>query len=134
MITEIQLRLHGIPEASSAAICQFPELGPAVETVIAVMQLGVPVARIELLDDVQMAACISYSKLEGLKAAPTLFFEFHGTEAAVQEQAKQAEEIASGFGAAGFQWATDPAERARLWRARGRVRHCSASSRWDRPS
>ncbi len=71
-----------------------------------------------LLDDVQMAACISYSKLEGLKPAPTLFFEFHGTAASVQEQATQAEEIAEGFGAAGFQWATDPAERARLWRAR----------------
>ncbi len=118
VITEIQLRLHGIPEASSAAICQFSELGAAVETVIAVMQLGIPVARIELLDEVQMAACISYSKLEGLKAVPTLFFEFHGTAAGVAEQATQAEEIAEGFGADGFQWATDAAERSRLWRAR----------------
>ena len=64
VITEIQLRLHGIPEAASAAICQFPNLSDAVETVIAVMQLGIPVARIELLDDVQMRACIAYSKLE----------------------------------------------------------------------
>ena len=118
IITEIQLRLHGIPEASSAAVCQFPDLGSAVETVIAVMQAGIPVARIELLDDVQMQACIAYSKLEALTAAPTLFFEFHGTAAGVQEQAVQAEEIAGSFGAAGFQWATDPAERARLWRAR----------------
>ena len=118
VITEIQLRLHGIPEASSAAVCQFPDLGSAVETVIAVMQAGIPVARIELLDDVQMQACIAYSKLEALTAAPTLFFEFHGTAAGVQEQAVQAEEIAGSFGAAGFQWATDPAERARLWRAR----------------
>lgn len=118
VITEIQLRLHGIPEASSAAVCQFPDLSSAVETVIAVMQAGIPVARIELLDDVQMSACIGYSKLEGLKSAPTLFFEFHGTAASVQEQATQAEEIAEGFGADGFQWATDPAERTRLWRAR----------------
>ncbi len=118
VITEIQLRLHGIPEASSAAVCQFPDLGSAVETVIAVMQAGIPVARIELLDDVQMGACIAYSKLEGLTPAPTLFFEFHGTTAGVQEQARQAEEIATACGAAGFQWATDPAERARLWRAR----------------
>ncbi len=118
IITEIQLRLHGIPEASSAAVCQFPDLGSAVETVIAVMQAGIPVARIELLDDVQMQACIAYSKLEGVSPAPTLFFEFHGTVAGVKEQAEQAEEIAGSFGAAGFQWATDPAERARLWRAR----------------
>ena len=118
IITEIQLRLHGIPEASSAAVCQFPDLGSAVETVIAVMQAGIPVARIELLDDVQMGACIAYSKLEGLTPAPTLFFEFHGTTAGVTEQAQLAEEIATSFGAAGFQWATDPAERARLWRAR----------------
>ena len=79
VITEIQLRLHGIPEAISAAACQFPTLGAAVETVIAIMQAGIPVARIELLDDVQMRACIAYSKLDGLAAAPTLFFEFHGT-------------------------------------------------------
>ena len=63
MITEVQLRLHGIPEAASAAVCQFDTLADAVETVIAVMQLGIPVARIELLDDVQMGACIAYSKL-----------------------------------------------------------------------
>jgi len=118
VITEIQLRLHGIPEASSAAICQFPGLGAAVETVIAVMQAGIPVARIELLDDVQMAACIAYSKLEGLKPVPTLFFEFHGTAASVAEQALQAEELAETSGADGFQWATDPEERSRLWRAR----------------
>jgi D-lactate dehydrogenase (cytochrome) len=118
VITEIQLRLHGIPEAASAAICQFPNLSDAVETVIAVMQQGIPVARIELLDDVQMGACIAYSKLDGLQAAPTLFFEFHGTPAAVEEQARQAEDIAREFGARGFRWATDADERGRLWRAR----------------
>jgi D-lactate dehydrogenase (cytochrome) len=118
VITEIQLRLHGIPEATSAAVCQFDTLQGAVETVIAVMQAGIPVARIELVDDVQMGACITYSKLEGLEAAPTLLFEFHGTPASVAEQAELAQEIAGGYGARGFRWATDPAERAKLWKAR----------------
>jgi D-lactate dehydrogenase (cytochrome) len=118
VITEIQLRLHGIPEAMSAATCQFPTLRAAVETVIAIMQCGIPVARIELLDDAQVAACIAYSKLEGLDAMPTLFFEFHGTQAAVAEQAQQAEEIAQSYGASGFRWATDAAKRSKLWQAR----------------
>ncbi|HEY2131627.1 MAG TPA: FAD-linked oxidase C-terminal domain-containing protein [Acetobacteraceae bacterium] len=118
VITEIQLRLHGIPEAASAAICQFGRLSDAVESVIAIMQLGIPVARIELLDDVQMEACIAYSKLEGLTARPTLFFEFHGTQAGVAEQAQLAEELATSFGASGFAWATEAEERNRLWRAR----------------
>jgi D-lactate dehydrogenase (cytochrome) len=118
VITEIQLRLHGIPEAISSATCQFPTLRGAVETVIAILQMGIPVARMELLDEVQMAACIAYSKLEGLVALPTLFFEFHGTAAAVAEQAQQAEEIAAGCDGQGFRWATDAAERARLWKAR----------------
>ena len=118
IITEIQLRLHGIPEAASAAICQFDTLGDAVESVIAIMQAGIPVARIELLDDVQMGACIAYSKLDEMKPAPTLFFEFHGTHAGVAEQAKQAEEITEAYNARGFRWATDAEERNRLWRAR----------------
>jgi D-lactate dehydrogenase (cytochrome) len=118
VITEIQLRLHGIPEAASAAVCQFESLGDAVETVIAVMATGIPVARIELLDDVQMAACIAYSKLEELQPLPTLFFEFHGTPASVAEQAQQAQDIAASCNGTGFRWATDAAERNRLWRAR----------------
>jgi D-lactate dehydrogenase (cytochrome) len=118
VITEIQLRLHGIPEAASAAICQFASLGDAVETVIAVMAAGIPVARIELLDDVQMGACIAYSKLEGLAPTPTLFFEFHGTPASVAEQATQAQELAASGNGTGFRWATDSVERNRLWRAR----------------
>jgi D-lactate dehydrogenase (cytochrome) len=118
VITEIQLRLHGIPEAVSSATCQFPTLRDAVETVIAILQIGIPVARMELLDEVQMAACISYSKLEGLESVPTLFFEFHGTEAGVAEQAQLAEAIAADNNAAGFRWATAAAERARLWQAR----------------
>ncbi len=118
VITEIQLRLQGIPEAMSAATCQFDSLDGAVETVIAVMQAGIPVARIELLDEVQAAASIAYSKLTGLEAAPTLLFEFHGTPASVAEQAQQAEEIAAGFGARGFAWATDAEQRSKLWQAR----------------
>jgi D-lactate dehydrogenase (cytochrome) len=118
VITEIQLRLHGIPEAASAAVCQFDTLESAVESVIAIMQVGIPVARIELLDDVQMGACIAYSKLAGFTASPTLFFEFHGTPAAVAEQAQLAEEITVGFGARGFAWATGAEERNKLWRAR----------------
>jgi D-lactate dehydrogenase (cytochrome) len=118
VITEIQLRLHGIPEAISAATCQFPTLGAAVETVIAIMQAGIPVARIELLDDVQMRACIAYSKLDGLAAVPTLFFEFHGSKAGVAEQARGAEDIASEMGADGFRWTSDAEERGRLWQAR----------------
>jgi D-lactate dehydrogenase (cytochrome) len=118
VITEIQLRLHGIPEAASAATCQFDQLKDAVETVIAILQTGIPVARMELLDEVQMAACIAYSKMENLQALPTLFFEFHGTPASVAEQATQAEEIAAGYDAQGFRWATDEGERKRLWQAR----------------
>jgi D-lactate dehydrogenase (cytochrome) len=118
IITEIQLRLHGIPEAQSAAVCQFPTLAGAVESVITIMQMGVPVARIELLDEVQLAACVAYSGLKGMAPLPTLFFEFHGTEAGVAEQARMAEEITREYGARGFQWATDAGERAKLWKAR----------------
>ncbi len=118
VITEIQLRLHGIPEAMSAAICQFDDLGAAVDSVIAILQAGIPIARIELLDDVQMGACIAFSKLTGYTARPTLLLEFHGTPAGVAEQATLSEEITAGFGASGFQWATDTAERNRLWKAR----------------
>ncbi len=118
LITEIQLRLHGIPEAVSSATCQFQTLRDAVETVIAILQTGIPVARMELLDDVQMAACIAYSRLEGLAPLPTLFFEFHGTQAGVAEQAGQAEGIALENSGLGFAWATEAAERAKLWQAR----------------
>ncbi len=85
VITEIRLRLYGIPEAISSAVCAFPTLEQAVNTVITTIQSGIPVARIELLDEVQMAAVIGYAKLEGYQEAPTLFFEFHGTEAGVAE-------------------------------------------------
>ena len=118
VMTEIGLRLHPIPEAISAATCQFAALADAVATVIDVMQAAIPVARMELLDDVQMAACTAYSGLQGLDALPTVFFEFHGTPASVAEQASLAEALAADRGARNFAWATDPAARARLWQAR----------------
>jgi D-lactate dehydrogenase (cytochrome) len=118
VITRIRLRLHGIPEAMSAAVCQFPDLKSAVETVIATAQSGIPVARMELLDADMMEACIRHSRLEGYKAAPTLFLEFHGSHAGVTEQAAAVEAIAADFGGQGFAWATDADERNRLWRAR----------------
>jgi D-lactate dehydrogenase (cytochrome) len=118
VITEIQLRLYGVPEAISAAVCQFPDLESAVNTVIVAMQHGIPVARIELLDDVQMRACIAYSKLEGFAERPTLFFEFHGSDAGVAEQATAMEAISADFGGSAFEWATQPEDRSRLWKAR----------------
>jgi len=118
IITEVQLRLYGIPESISAAVCQFPDLKNAVDSVIVAMQLGIPIARIELLDDVQMDACIRYSQLTEFAAKPTLCFEFHGTEAGVREQAEMIEAIATDHGGSAFQWATKPEERSRLWKAR----------------
>ena len=118
VVTKVRLRLQGIPEAMSSAVVQFPTLSAAVESVIQVMQHGIPVARIELLDDDMMAASIAYSKLEGFAPSTTLFLEFHGTEAGVAEQAALVEAITAEHGAEGFRWATDPADRAKLWKAR----------------
>jgi D-lactate dehydrogenase (cytochrome) len=118
VITEVQLRLYGIPEAISAAVCQFPDLKSTVDTVIVAMQMGIPVARIELLDALQMDACIRYSKLEGFAPRPTLLFEFHGSEAGVREQAETMQAITADHGGSAFQWATQPEDRSRLWKAR----------------
>ncbi len=118
IITEVQLRLYGVPEAIAAAVCQFPDLESAVNTVILAMQHGIPVARIELLDDVQMRACIRYSKLEGFAEKPTLFFEFHGSEASVAEQAEMMQQITADHDGSAFEWATRPEDRSRLWKAR----------------
>jgi len=118
VITEIQLRLYGVPEAVSAAVCQFPDLASAVNTTIAAMQTGIPVARIELLDEVQMDMSIRYSKLEGFAVKPTLFFEFHGSPAAVREQAEAMQAVSDDFGGSAYQWATQAEDRTRLWKAR----------------
>jgi D-lactate dehydrogenase (cytochrome) len=117
IITELTLRLYGIPEAISAAVCAFPNIEGAVDTVILTIQSGIPVARIELLDELQMAAINKYSKLDH-KVAPTLFFEFHGTPTAVAEQAELAKAIAADHGGDDFRWAITPEERSKLWQAR----------------
>ena len=117
IITEVTLRLYGIPEAISAAVCAFPNIEGAVDTVILTIQNGVPVARIELLDECQMAAINKYSKLDH-KVAPTLFFEFHGSPAGVAEQAETVNAIASEHGGDDFHWATTSEERSKLWQAR----------------
>ncbi len=117
VITEITVRLYGIPEAMSAAVCSFPEIEGAVDTVIGTIQMGVPVARIELLDELQMEACNRYSDLE-YPVAPTLFLEFHGSEAGVAEQVDAVQTLAAENGAGDFRWATRPEDRNRLWQAR----------------
>ncbi|TWA94924.1 D-lactate dehydrogenase (cytochrome) [Azospirillum brasilense] len=117
IITEVTLRLYGIPEAISSAVCPFNDIRGAVDTVIQTIQSGIPVARIELLDEVQMDAVNKYSKLD-YKVAPTLFFEFHGTAAGVKEQAEMVSAIAAEYGGSEFTWATRPEDRSKLWQAR----------------
>ena len=117
IITELSVRLYGIPEAISAAVCGFPTIEDAVNTVILTIQNGIPIARIELLDETQIAAINKYSKLD-YKVAPTLFFEFHGTAGGVAEQAEGVEAIAGEHGGADFRWATAPEDRSKLWQAR----------------
>ncbi len=117
VITEVRLRLYGIPEAISSAVCSFETLEGAVNAVILTIQSSIPVARIELLDEVQMDAVNRYSGLD-YPVSPALFFEFHGTEHAVQEQAEMVGEIASELGGSGFRWATKTEERNKLWKAR----------------
>lgn len=117
VITEVGLKLYGIPEATSAAVCSFETLEGAVNTVILTIQMGIPVARVELLDEVQMDAVNRYSDLD-YPARPTLFFEFQGSETGVAEQAESVGAIASEFGGADFRWATRQEDRTRLWQAR----------------
>lgn len=117
VITEVTVKLYGIPEAISSAVCSFPDMESAVNTVILICQSGIPVARMELLDALQMDACNRYSDLD-YPVAPTLFFEFHGSEAGVQEQVAQVNGITSEFGASDFKWATRTEDRNKLWQAR----------------
>ncbi len=128
VITELTLRLHGIPEAISSAVCPFPSLAAAVDTVIATIQAGVPVARIELLDDVTMAAVNRFAKLD-YPEQPTLFLEFHGSTASVAEQAEMVEAITTDHGASGFRWTTVAEERSRLWQARHDAYYASLALR-----
>ncbi|WVT71960.1 FAD-linked oxidase C-terminal domain-containing protein [Sinorhizobium chiapasense] len=117
IITSITLRLQGIPEVISGGVCPFPTIEDACNAVILTIQSGIPVARIELLDALQMKACNGYSGLSYAET-PTLFVEFHGSAESVELQSRQFGEIASEFGSTGFQWTTNPEERARLWKAR----------------
>ena len=117
IIVEITLRLYGIPEAASAAVCAFPSVGAACDAVMATIQSGIPVARIELLDEVQVRACNAYGKLS-LAEAPTLFLEFHGTDAGVAEQAERFAALAAEQGGGPAAFATRAEDRSRLWQAR----------------
>ncbi|HZK99155.1 MAG TPA: FAD-linked oxidase C-terminal domain-containing protein [Caulobacteraceae bacterium] len=117
VITEVTIRLHGVPEAISAAVCGFTTLAGAVDTVVQAIQLGVPMARIEILDDVQMMAVNRWSKLD-YPEVTTLFFEFHGTERSVAEQVETVSALAAENGGGDFAWSNLPEERSRLWKAR----------------
>jgi D-lactate dehydrogenase (cytochrome) len=117
IITELTLKLHGIPEAIAAAICPFPTVEAACNATILTIQSGIPVARIELLDEVQVRACNAYSKLS-LPESPLLLLEFHGTEAGVAEQSQRFGEIAADLGGGPFEWTVKAEDRTRLWQAR----------------
>ena len=117
VMTEITVRLYPLPEAISAATCTFASIDAAVRTTIQIIQMGIPIARCELLDAHAVRAVNRHDKL-ALPEAPMLLMEFHGTPASVAEQAATVQEIADEFGGSGFQWATTPEERTRLWTAR----------------
>jgi D-lactate dehydrogenase (cytochrome) len=117
VITEVTVKLYPLPEAISAAICSFPSIEAAVRTTIEVIQLGVPIARVELIDHNTVRMVNVHSKL-GLREEPMLLMEFHGTPNSVKEQAELVQELASGHGGQAFEWASTPEERTRLWTAR----------------
>ncbi|TAH52362.1 MAG: FAD-binding protein [Betaproteobacteria bacterium] len=128
IITELTVRLHPLPEAISSAVCAFPDIVDAVNTVIQTIQIGVPVARIELLDALTVKAINRYSKTT-LRESPMLFFEFHGTPAGVEEQARTVQDIAREHGGLDFEWASRPEDRTRLWTARHDVLFASLNLR-----
>jgi len=128
VITEVTLRLHGRPEASALAVCAFDSLQGAVDTVIETIQMGVPIARIELLDDVMVAAVNRYSKL-ALPEKNTLFLEFHGSVQSVTEQATTVQELALPNGGTDFRWSDREEERSKLWQARHDAAYASKALR-----
>jgi D-lactate dehydrogenase (cytochrome) len=128
VMTEISLRIYPLPEAVSAAVCSFPSLEAAVQTTIAIIQMGVPIARVELIDAASVRAVNAYAKLD-LAEAPLLLMEFHGSPAGVEEQAKTVQEIALEHGSVSFEWATTPEERTRLWTARHNAYFAALQSR-----
>ena len=117
VITEVTVKLYPQPEAISAAVCCFPNMVAAANTVIQAIQMGVPVARCDFVDPLCVRAINNHSKT-GLQEKPTVFFEFHGSEAGVKEQAETVQAIAAEQGAEAFQWATKPEDRSKLWQAR----------------
>ena len=128
IITEVTLRLTRLPEAVSSAVCPFGDIDSAVNAVIEVMSAGVPIARIELLDEIQMEAVNRYSNLD-YEVTPTLFFEFHGSTSSVVEQTESVREIVKRHGGGEFQWATEKEERDRLWQARHDAYYASLALR-----
>ena len=128
VMTEITLRIYPLPEAISAAICSFPSIADAVHTVIQTIQLGVPIARVELIDANTVRMVNQYAKL-GLREEPMLLMEFHGSPAGVQEQAETVQALASEHGGQAFEWATTPEERTRLWTARHNAYFAAIQSR-----
>jgi D-lactate dehydrogenase (cytochrome) len=128
VITEITVKLYPIPEAISAAICSFPSIEAAVRATIQIIQLGVPIARVELIDDNSVRMVNAHSKLT-LREEPMLLMEFHGSPAGVQEQAETVQEIAAEFGGKAFEWAATPEERTRLWTARHNAYFAAVQSR-----
>ena len=128
VITEITVRLYPLPEAVSAAICSFPSIEAAVRTTIQTIQLGVPIARVELIDHNTVRMVNQYSKLS-LREEPMLLMEFHGSPTSVKEQAETVQEIASEFGGNAFEWASTPEERTRLWTARHNAYFAAVQSR-----
>ena len=118
IITEVHLRLSPIPESIMSAVCHFPSLEDAVMTAQQVIQYGVPIARIEMLNADQMGISINYSKLKDIKAVPTLFFEFHGSESSNKENIKIVEELSKDNKGSSFKWAKDLEDRNKLWQAR----------------
>jgi len=128
IITEVTLRLHAIPEAISAATCSFETIAGAVDTVVQSIQLGIPLARVEILDDMQIRAVNRWSKMD-LPELTTLFFEFHGSERYVAEQVETVRELASANGGGEFRWANRTEERSALWKARHEAYYAAVNLR-----
>ncbi|HEV2568768.1 FAD-binding oxidoreductase [Sphingomonas sp.] len=128
IITEVTLRLHPVPEVISSAVCGFETLEGAVQTVVQAIQLGVPLARVEILDDMQMRAVNRWSKLD-YPEVTTLFFEFHGSEGSVAEQVETVKMLSAHNGGGDFSWSNLPEERAKLWKARHEAYYAAVNLR-----
>ncbi len=128
IITEVTVRLYGVPAEMAAAVCPFTSVQGAVDTAIEAIQMGIPVARIELVDELLIKAVNNYASLN-YEVAPTLFLEFHGSAAAVAEHSSQLKEIVAGHGGKDFRWTVNAEERAKLWRARHDVHYASLAYR-----